>query len=122
MPKAYSLDLRQRVVAAYDDGKLGVSELATRFRVKRGWIYSLLQLRRETGALAPRRSKRGPQPKLATHHQRLQELIQRQPDATLAELRDQLPVQVSVSTIWLTLRELKLTFKKNSARRRTTTT
>jgi transposase len=43
----------------------------------------------------------------------LRELVARQPDATLAELRDALGVHVALSAIWHALKELKLSFKKS---------
>lgn len=114
MPKSYSLDLRQRVVAAYDEGDRSVAQLATRFRVKRWWIYYLLCRRRETGSLAPCQWTPGPKPKLAEHRQRLRQAVQATPDATLEELREQLGLEVSLSTLWRTLADLKLSFKKKS--------
>jgi transposase len=43
---------------------------------------------------------------------RLAELVREQPDATLAELRDKLGIQCSLSAIWRGLRQLGLSFKK----------
>jgi hypothetical protein len=41
------------------------------------------------------------------------------PDATLAELRDQLPTTAALSTLWVELDRLHLTVKKNRTRQRT---
>jgi transposase len=50
---AYSLDLRQRVVRAYDRG-IAPDEVATQFDVSLAWVYRLVQRRRETGSIEPR--------------------------------------------------------------------
>jgi hypothetical protein len=48
------------------------------------------------------------------HAQRLQELVEQQPDATLAELRRDLGVQTSLPSLCRTLQRLRLTVKKKS--------
>ena len=59
-------------------------------------------------------SKHGPDPKLnADDRQRLAKLVERTPDATLAELKDELGLPVSISTIDRALRALRLTLKKS---------
>ena len=121
MSAAYSMDLRQRVIAAYDEGRMSVHHLALRFQVKRWWIYKLLRQRRATGSIAPCAGPRGPAPKLAGDRERLRKGVREHPDATLEELREHLGLEVSVSTLWRALEQLKLSFKKSPACRRTTT-
>ena len=120
MGKAYSTDLRLRVLADYDDGMRPV-DLARRYRVSERWIYSLLQQRRETGCIKPRRGHTGPKPKLAGHEKQLRELIDAEPDATLEEIKEEISVCVSISTLWRALRDLGMTLKKSPSCRRTTT-
>jgi len=52
--RAYSLDLRQRVVSAYEQGHDSISTLAERFSVSVGFVKKMLHLKRTTGELAPR--------------------------------------------------------------------
>src|SRR5436190_486046 len=49
---AFSIDLRERVVAAIDNGN-HINEVKKIFRVSRRVIYEWLELRRKTGSLAP---------------------------------------------------------------------
>ena len=51
--KAYSMDLRERVLADCDAG-MGTDEVAAKFSVSPAWVRRLLQRRRETGETAPR--------------------------------------------------------------------
>lgn len=109
--KAYSMDLRQRVLADCDRG-LTTLAVATKYTVSTAWVRRLLQRRRETGAVQPRAGRPGPKPKLATQHDRLREVARAEPDLTAAEYRDRLGAACAVVTVWRALRRLGLTFKK----------
>ncbi len=54
MPKAYSEDLRMRIVKAFNDGEGSQTELARRFGVNRKTVAGYLKLQAETGQLKPR--------------------------------------------------------------------
>jgi transposase len=82
--KAYSEDLRSRIVAAVDGG-MPRSQAARVFGVGRATVKRYLTLRRETGGLAPRPS-RGPVPvKMTALAAALPPRLAAAPDATLAE-------------------------------------
>lgn len=85
----YSIDLRDRVVVACDEGELTREEIAEEFGVSVSWIRRLLQRRRETGDYGSKKTKRGRKPVFSAEAlQRLDKLVEAQPDATLEELRD----------------------------------
>ena len=111
---AYSIDLRERVLADFDAG-MGNDAVARKYRVSSRWVYKLRRQRSETGEIAPRRGKTGPKPKLAAHVEQLTLLVEEQPDATLNELRQRLGVPVSLTTLWTTLKKLGVTLKKSPA-------
>ncbi len=111
--EAYSMDLRRRVVADSDEG-MGTTALAKKYRVSESWIRNLKRWRRESGQIGPRPQRVHHETKLDAHLERLQELVRQQPDATLVELREQLGVEVSISTISRVLRRMHMTFKKKS--------
>ncbi len=115
MSSAYSLDLRQRVLADFDAG-MGNNAVARKYRVSSRWVYKIRRQRTETGDIAPRRGKTGPKPKLAEHTERLMQLVEQQPDATLKELRDRLGVPVCLATLWKALKAMGITLKKSPAR------
>jgi len=117
----YSMDLRKRVLRAWDTG-MDADSVAAKYDVSRAWVHRLVQRRRETGSIAPRKQTKFRQRALAGHEQRLAALIAAQPDATLAELREALPTAAALSSIWRAIDRLRLTVKKNRTRRRTTTT
>jgi transposase len=116
---AYSMDLRTRVLADWDEG-LAAKDVAAKFRVSRSWVNRLVQRRRETGEVGPRPQTVFKKQALAGHEDRIRALVAAQPDQTLAELRDALPSSASLSSVWRALDRLALTVKKNGTRRRTT--
>jgi transposase len=114
------MDLRTRVLADWDAGSKA-EDLAAKYRVSRAWVHRLVQRRRETGEVGPRRQTKFRARALADQEDRLVALVTAQPDRTLAELREALPTTASLATIWRALGRLHLTVKKNGTRRRTTT-
>ena len=112
--RPYSMDLRQRILADYDAG-MKVQKVAEKYCISTKCVRDLRQLREQTGDIAPRKGPTGRKPRLAEHLETLTELVQAQPDATLEELRPQLPVQVSISTLWRALAKLGFTLKKSPA-------
>jgi transposase len=111
--KTYSMDLRQRVLAACDDG-VGTAEAAEAFSVSPAWVRRLKQRRRETGETGPRRPARtGPPRALAGQDERILELVRANPGLAAGEYRDRLGLDVAVITVWRALRRLGLTFKKS---------
>jgi len=108
-----SLDLRQRILASYDQKEGTREEIAQRFRVSLGMVKKLLQQRRHTGDIACRYDRCGSKPKIvAVHRQKLRELLSRKPDLTLAELRRATQLNCTVQAIHYVLAEMGLTYKK----------
>lgn len=116
--KAYSLDLRERVVAAYENGLETIRELADQFLVSESFIKRMLAKKRGTGDLAPR-GHGGGQPRRLSDKQRkwLLKTVLATPDITLSELQIRLleekTVAASVPTLSRELRTMNLRRKKN---------
>jgi len=115
--RAYSNDLRERIVTAVGRGEHSLRELAQLFGVSLSFIVRLLQRQRQTGAVQPRPHAGGHTPTLTdADHARLRQFVREQPDATLAELRDKLGASWSLTTIFRALRRQRLTRKKKTKR------
>ncbi len=116
--QAYSLDLRRRVVEAYENGMETIPEVAERFEVSESFIKKLLRRKRMTGVIAPI-GHRGGQPKRLSDKDRkwLQKAVLAEPDITLGELQERLlgeqHLLASVPTICRELRALNLRRKKS---------
>jgi transposase len=112
--EAFSMDLRERVVEAYDAGRGSSRQLAHLFGVSSAWVRKLLRLRRETGSVAAMVYRRGPRPRLSERQlARLAELVRNHPDATLADLRRRLRIDCSLVTIHRALVKLGMSYKKS---------
>jgi transposase len=108
-----SLDLRTRILAAYDAGEGTREEIARRFRVSLGMVKKLLQQRRHTGDIAPRHQYSGRKPKiLGVHRRRLRALVREQPDRTLSELRTAAGLDCTLPAIHYVLKAMGLSYKK----------
>jgi len=121
--RAYSIDLRQRIVDAYRKAEGSVRELAQRFVVSPKTVQNYLNLERETGGIAPRPHGGGPAPKLDDAGvQEVRTLIEEKNDRTLDEIAKALEarrnVHVGRSTVWRALDRLGLPRKKNGSRER----
>lgn len=115
--KAYSQDLRERVIAVYQEGKSTMEEVAKRFAVSRSWVNNLVQRQKQTGSVAAKPHGGGAVAKVnATHYPILEEIIDGQNDLTLLEIKQRLAektgILVSQSTICRALQEIELTRKK----------
>ncbi len=115
--KAYSIDLRQKIIEAYQNQEGSPRKLAQRFKVSLSFIQNLLKRYRETGEIAPRQRGKGFAPKLAKYTKIVEQLVSDQNDATLKELQESLEhetgVRLSISNICRFLQKRKLTRKKN---------
>jgi transposase len=115
--KPYSLDLRQKILRAYDQQLGSPRALAALFGVSHTCLEPWLRRRRTTGEIAPRPHAGGRQPRCdATALAVGRQLVHEQPDATLEELWAQLQqrqgLRLSVATMCRVLQRLGLPRKK----------
>jgi len=117
MAAPLSVDLRQRILAAYDAKEGSQRQLAKRFKVSLSCIRDLRRHYRETGTVQPKPHGGGAVAKLGKEQlPSVEALVTAQPDALLEELCERLAertgVQVSVSTMQRALCKLNLSVKK----------
>ena len=117
--KAYSLDLRERVIAAVDAGEVSRRSIAHLFGISYVWIKKLLRQRRIRGDIAPLAHGGGQKPLLDEEKlEQLRQAVAQKPDATLEELQNRIRAvngqRVSTSTISRALKRLGLARKKES--------
>lgn len=113
--KAYSKDLRLRVLAAVDRG-MPRKEAAETFGVSASTVKRYLRLRRETGGVEAKKIPGPPARKREILKTVLPAQVSRNPDLTLAEhrelLEDERGVSVSTATVSRVLKDLRLPLKK----------
>ena len=119
--KAYSLDLRQKILDAYFTDGISQRQLALRFRVALSFIEKLLKQYRQTGNISPKvRIQQTPLKLNEEQLNALKEIVSAKNDATLAEIRKQLEektgVLIGISTVYRMLQMMEISLKKNIAR------
>jgi transposase len=122
MAKPYSMDLRERVVAAVEKEGLSRNEAAARFGIGISTAINWLRRFKNTGSVAPGQMG-GHKPKAirGAHEVWLRERV-RQGDFTLRGLVTELAgrgLKVDYHSVWDFVHAAKLSFKKNRARQRT---
>jgi transposase len=120
MGRPFSVDLRDRVVAAVDSG-LSRRKAADRFGVSISSAIRWTSLRRRSGDVRPKRQggdKRSA--RIEAHAPLILDLVEAQRDMTLVELRARLAEQgiaVAVSTLWRFFDRHRITLKKRPGTR-----
>jgi putative transposase len=121
--KAYSIDIRQKIIDAYNNQEGSQRKLAKRFRVSLSFVQSLLKRYRETGSVNPKPHGGGQTPKLTPQQLALiPQFVKEDNNATLDELCEKLyqktQVRISRATMGRVLQTFKLPRKKISTRER----
>jgi transposase len=115
--RAYSVDLRERVVKAADAG-MPKSVIARTFSVCRATVSNYLALRNATGDIRPRPIPGRPAYIAGDGRQDLATQIEANPDATLAEHATAWErshgTRLSISAMHRTIARLDITLKKNA--------
>ena len=110
--RAYSNDLRVRVLADCDGG-LGTRAVAAKYRVSESWVRRLKQTRRTTGRTGPAAHAGGRAPGWVTHADAIRSAVAAAPDATLVEYRARFGLPLSRSALARALVALGLSRKKS---------
>jgi transposase len=114
--EAYPLRIRKRIIELYEQG-WKTKRIAETLGACRSGVRRVRQHLRQRGSLEPITPASGRKPKLgACDQRRLRELVEKRPDATLAELRDGLGIDVHIATIDRWLGRLGISLKKSRSR------
>ncbi len=114
---AYSIDLRQKILSAWQNKEGSQRELAKRFKVSLSFIRDFLRRYRETAEIAARPQGGDRRSKLNSIEQELLKvMVTKQSDIYLREIQEAIKerteINVSISSLSRTLKRLKLNRKK----------
>ena len=126
MARAYSDDLRRRILQAYQQEEGSEARLAQRFRVSVSYVKKIRRQLRRTGQMERVPHHPGRKPKFTEPvRQQLRSWLEQPPDLTLAELQEQLrrqaDVAVSLPSLWTVLRKIGMRLKKSHSTRKSGT-
>lgn len=114
--KPYSVDLREKIVNAYERGGTSIRKVAVQFGVAKSYVQKLLQLQKTQGHLEPKKQGGTIKGKLDEYASELAEMVKSHPDATLSEyceyFGEKYNVWVCTSVMCCALQKQKLTRKK----------
>ena len=117
--KAYSQDLRQRILQTVDEGKTQ-TEAASLLKVSETTVKRYVRQRREKGHVRPKPIPGRPPTKRAPLEAQLQPQLEKPPDATLQEHCDtweaKAGIKVRISTMSRAIEHLPWTRKKKSSK------
>ena len=102
MPRAHSVDLRERSLQAMTSGR-SVTEVAALFGVSRNSLYRWRAQQASTGSVAPGQSTGRPRCLSPEQETALVTRLKEQPDLTLAELCAAVPVRIGPPSMSRTL-------------------
>jgi transposase len=116
----YSLDLRKRIVAAYEAGNTSIRKVAKQFQVATRTVQKLLNQSRETGELSPKVPSKKMQSPLEAHQEKILEIVSEHSDWTLwqycEEVAEETGVSVTTGSMCRFLQRHKITLKKKTYR------
>src|SRR5882724_12021926 len=114
--RAYSDDLRRKLLEAHDRGEGTLRGLSDRFSVSLQWAYKISAERRRTGSMDRRpQLRRGRESRVNT--MQIERLLESRSDMTLPELQAELiaatGLRTSVPHLWRVVRKMGSRRKKN---------
>jgi putative transposase len=114
--KAYSVDLRQKIVGAYEAGNISIRKVAKLFQVSKSTVQGLLKQKKEKGTIAPRTATGGKASQLSGYEQQIKAMVDEHSDYTLSEYceywEEKTGVRLSESAMCRFLKKQNLTLKK----------
>lgn len=115
--RAYSIDLRERVVSSIESGECNIPAAARRFKVSEPTIERWVARKRRTGNVAPLPHAGGVPRKFVAAEAVIRAVVKAQPDASLQELCDRVEKEMQIksdpSMMSRELPRLKLPRKKS---------
>jgi transposase len=113
MAAPYSTDLRERVLAAWDEQKLKKSEIAEQFKIDLKTVYNWVKLREKTGVIEAKSGYQKGHSHKITDDEKFKNFIKENPNSSLKELSTKWG-GISSTTIGNKLRSIGYTVKKNN--------
>lgn len=119
MPRAYSMDIRERIILDMGRG-LSARQAAAKYHVSASFAIRLFRRWRETGSCAPKRMGGYRRSPLDGHGDILMRFIEEDSGITLMEVQARLKeagIRAGIGSIWRFYERHGISYKKNASRR-----
>jgi len=116
-----SAEVRERAIEAYENGRGSQALVAKLYGIDLSTFQRWLRRYRQSGRAAPLPRGHNPPALNDAQMHELNTLVQKTPDATLAQLRETLGLTCSIVAVHNALKRLGYRYKKNAAGQRTRT-
>lgn len=83
--KPYSIDLREKIVQAYEKSNSSIRKIAEAFNVAKSFVQKLISMKNTQGDVKPKKQGGGKKGSLEGYEAQLAEMVEKYPDATLSE-------------------------------------
>lgn len=114
--KAYSIEFREKIVKAYEQGNTSIRKVAARFDISKSFVQKLIEMKKTQGHVKPKQQGGSMKSELDGYETQLATLVEKYPDATLREYCEYWGQThgkwVSNSSMCRALKKQKLTLKK----------
>jgi len=118
MAASLSMDLRERIVAAYERRNVSCCAVGTRFGVAASTVSKLVRQWRTENSLKPHDDRCGRKRAIIGEaEEALEKSLRECPDATLQERKDALGLTCSAKTVRVSLKRLKASSRKSHSER-----
>ncbi|NEQ11235.1 MAG: hypothetical protein F6K44_18430 [Moorea sp. SIO3E2] len=84
--KAYSVDIRTKIITAYLDCEGSMTRLAKRFKVSRNFVFRIIKKFKETGNISPSKQGNNRASKLEPFTEFIKSILSEYPSLTLSEM------------------------------------
>jgi transposase len=112
--KAYSQDLRDRVMSAYCEGSFTKKEICKLFKICADTLNDWINRLHTTGDYSSKQGLDCGRPQRFTDKDSILKFIYKNPDANGIEIRDSVAPDLPINTFYDTLKRMGITYKKRA--------
>ena len=113
--KAYSQDLRDRVIELYKTSKYKIKAISELLGIERHTISNSIKRYKEKGEYGSRQHLQSGRKAKFTDKEKIVGFLTTNPDSQAVDIRDALAPGLAMSTFYDTLHRMKITYKKRAA-------
>ena len=84
--KHYSIEFREKIVKAYEQGDTSIRKISAQFDVSKGFVQKLLKQKQVTGDVKPKKQGGSLKSVLHSHTTQLTEMVEKYPESIVVRI------------------------------------